>query len=89
MMSVLPRATRTHLRQPEVKVLDASVEVLLLVGLFQFLTLLCRFVDQELPLLIQGVESRLMRTESYELFPANEFQSTIRLYSQMQHSQTG
>lgn len=49
----------SHLREPEVKVLDACVEVLLLVGLFEFLALLCRFVDEELPLFIQSTEARL------------------------------
>lgn len=49
----------SHLREPEVKVLDASVEVLLLVGLFKFLALLCRFVDKELPLFIQSTEACL------------------------------
>lgn len=51
--------TNKYLRQPEVKVLNASVEVLLLVGLLQFLTLLCRFVDEELPLLIQSIQTSL------------------------------
>lgn len=49
----------SHLREPEVKVLDACVEVLLLVGLFKFLALLCRFVDKELPLFIQSTEACL------------------------------
>lgn len=49
----------SHLREPEVKVLDASVEVLLLVSLFQFLALFCRFVDEELPLFIQSIEAHL------------------------------
>lgn len=49
----------SHLRQPEVKVLDAGVEILLLVGLFEFLALFCRFVDEELPLFIQSVEASL------------------------------
>lgn len=52
----------SHLREPEVKVLDACVEVLLLVGLFEFLALLCRFVDKELPLFIQSTEARLRQT---------------------------
>ena len=39
-----------HLREPEVEVLDASVEVLLLVGFFQLLALLSRLLHQELPL---------------------------------------
>lgn len=41
---------RCHLREPEVEVLDASVEVLLLVGFFQLLALLSRLLHQELPL---------------------------------------
>lgn len=53
----------SHLREPEVKVFDAGVEVLLLVGLLQFLTLFCRFVDEELPLLIQSVQTSLRKTE--------------------------
>lgn len=48
-----------HLRKPEVKVLDASVKVLLFVGLLQFLALLRRFVHQELPLFIQSIEPSL------------------------------
>lgn len=48
-----------HLRQPEVKVLDACVEVLLLVGLFELLALFCRFVDEELPLFIKSAEACL------------------------------
>lgn len=39
-----------HLREPEVEVLDASVEVLLFVGFFQLLALLSRLLHQELPL---------------------------------------
>lgn len=48
-----------YLRQPEVKVLDARVEVLLLVGFFEFLALFCRFVDEELPLFIKSTEASL------------------------------
>lgn len=43
-------APRPHLREPEVEVLDPSVEVLLLVGFFQLLALLSRLLHQELPL---------------------------------------
>lgn len=50
-----------HLGEPEVKVLDASVEVLLLVGLFKLLALLCRLVDEELPLFIKSTEASLRR----------------------------
>lgn len=47
-----PGAGKTchYLREPEVKVLDAGVEVLLLVGFFQFLALFGRLLHQELPL---------------------------------------
>lgn len=55
----------SHLRQPEVKVLDAGVEVLLLVGLFEFLAFFCRFVDKELPLLIQSTEACLRNSHSH------------------------
>lgn len=48
-----------YLREPEVKVLDACVEVLLLVGFFEFLALFCRFVDEELPLFIKSTEACL------------------------------
>lgn len=50
---------RSHLRQPEVEVLYAGVEVLLLVGLLQFLTFLSWFIYQELPLFIQSHQTRL------------------------------
>lgn len=61
---VSTRGCCPHLREPEVKVLDARVEVLLLVGLLQLLALLSRLVDQELPLLIQSTEPALRdRTE--------------------------
>lgn len=56
-----------YLRQPEVKVLDAGVEVLLLVGLFQLLALLRRFVHQELPLLIQRIETGLMEAHTVRI----------------------
>lgn len=54
----------SHLREPEVKVFDARVEVLLLVGFFEFLALLCRLVDEELPLFIQSAEARLCNNAS-------------------------
>ena len=66
---------QTYFREPEVKVLDACVEVLLLVGLFEFLALLCRFIDKELPLFIQSPESclsnRRVKLEQSYLLPVN------------------
>lgn len=56
-----------HLRQPEVKVLDAGVEVLLLVGFLQLLALLCRLVDQKLPLFIQSAEPGLQEDAALRL----------------------
>lgn len=61
----------SHLREPEVKVLDARIEILLLVGLFEFLALFCRFVDEELPLFIQSVKARLRNGQV--MFEQNSF----------------
>lgn len=67
-----------YLREPEVKVLDACVEVLLLVGLFEFLAFLCRFVDEELPLFIESAKACL-RTGPV-IFEQNYYFSTKTLH---------
>lgn len=58
---LVARERLRYLREPEVEVLDARVEVLLLVGFFQFLALLGRLLHQELPLVSEGSQAGLRR----------------------------
>lgn len=66
-----------HLGEPEVKVLDACVEVLLFVGFFEFLALFCRFVDKELPLFIKSTEAGLQKGPAMSKHVADSFQFTF------------